>query len=218
MKPDEHAAKPPTAPKLPRSLEPASEQLGPRSEIDGRSFGDEDLAELDANGSTWERSTFTGTNLADADLTHLTLIDARLDHVDLANVEATAAMFSRVEFDGGRMLGAGLLEARLRDVKISGVQFDFARLRHAHLERVHFIDCQIRDADLSLARLESVVFEDCDLSRTDITRATFARCELRRCTLDGVRGLTTLQGISIPLDDVIEIAPTLARAFGANIL
>lgn len=218
MTDERHAAKQPAPPRLPPELEPAEDEIAPRSELDGRVVSNLDLGERDASGSTWERVQFNGTNLAGADLTHLTLVDARLDDVDLANTEAAQSMLARAEVNGGRMLGAGLLEARLRDVVFTGVQLDFARLRGAHLERVRFVDCQLRDADLSLAKLESVVFEDCDLARADISRATFTRCELRGCMLDGVRGLTSLAGMSIPLPDVMELAPTLARAFGAHVV
>lgn len=62
-----------------------------------------------------------------------------------------------------------------------------------------------------------MVLERCDLTGADLTGVTFERCRIDGCTLDSVRGLASLAGVTMPWPDVVELAPVFAQALGVAI-
>jgi uncharacterized protein YjbI with pentapeptide repeats len=191
--------------------------LGHRSELDHVQLVDVDLSHRDLRGSSWSR-TVIGGSVASSDLADSILTDVRFDQVDCANLSLRNGSLVRVEFNGGRLLGLSMPEALIRDVVFRDTQLDLAGMRFASLDRVAFCDCRMHELDLSNATLQSVLFENCDMTGVDLSNATFDRCELRACTLEGVRGARDFTGVSMPLVDIVNLAPVFAGACGVRVL
>ena len=119
---------------------------------------------------------------------------------------------------GGRLTGLQVTEADIRDVVWRGCGADMATFRHARLLHVTFQDCSLREADFAGMRGVAVRFADCDLRGASFRHAELARCELRRCRLDDIEGVEGLRGASLELEQLIELAPALARSMGIGVL
>jgi hypothetical protein len=63
-----------------------------------------------------------------------------------------------------------------------------------------------------------VRFLDCDLRGAAFHRAQVTESELRRCRLDGIEGVEGLRGAAMELEQLVELAPTLAQALGIGLL
>ena len=76
----------------------------------------------------------------------------------------------------------------------------------------------LRDADFRGASLREVAFVDCDVAAADFHGASFEKCVFRGTPLDGVTGITRLDGVSMPWPDVVANAGAFAAALGVRVL
>jgi uncharacterized protein YjbI with pentapeptide repeats len=123
-----------------------------------------------------------------------------------------------VVVDGGRLTGFQVVEADLRDCVWRASGADMATFRHARLAHVTFEGCSMREADFSGMRGEHVRFLDCDLRGATFRDAELTGSELRRCRLDGIEGVEGLRGAALELEELVGLAPALARALGIGLL
>jgi uncharacterized protein YjbI with pentapeptide repeats len=161
--------------------------------------------------------------LRDADFTGSALVDAAFrdavfENPMLANATFRGGSFTRVLVDGGRLTGLQVAETEIRDVLWSGCSADLATFRHARLAYVTFQECSLREADFMGLRGEWVRFHDCDLRGAGFQHAEFAHSEFRRCRMEGIDGVEGLRGTAMELDQLVTLAPALARALGVGVV
>jgi uncharacterized protein YjbI with pentapeptide repeats len=144
--------------------------------------------------------------------------DAVLRDANLANATFRGGEWTRVLVNGGRLTGLQVAEATLRDVLWRRCGAEMAAFRHTHLTRVTFADCNLREADFTGVRAEHVRFLDCDLRGAAFHHAQMTSSELRRCRLGGIEGVEGLRGAAMELEQLLELAPTLAHALGIGLL
>ena len=213
---------PPAAPRLPRALTPidADSALEHAHDegVEAASLDQVGLGGADLSNSTWEGVALRDVDLSEAALDGSRFADASIERSDLANVGARSASLLRTRVVGGRAIGIGLSEARIKDTTFEDVAFDLAHLRFARLSRVVFRNCRMHEVDFANAQFDSVLLDGCDLTGADFTKTSFTRCELRGSTLDEVRGLTSLTGVAMRWADVIALAPVFARALGVTLI
>ena len=128
------------------------------------------------------------------------------------------ASLTRVLVDGGRLTGLQIAETEMRDCAWQGCGADMASFRHAKLERATFQDCSLREADFMGLRGDWVRFHDCDLRGASFVHAQFTSSELLRCRMDDIEGVEGLRGTSMELEQMLTLAPALARALGVSLL
>ena len=142
----------------------------------------------------------------------------RFSGTDCSNAELAEARVADVVLDGCRLTGLAIRGGSLRDVVVRDCRADLVSLTESGLERVTFEACVLTQADFLDARLSDVKFVDCDLSGADFRGARLTRCELRGCTLDGLVGVESLRGASMPWPDIVAAAGVLAGALGIEVL
>jgi uncharacterized protein YjbI with pentapeptide repeats len=210
----------PEAPRLPDVL-PERAAGGPVGDGDA-------VTEVELAGAAWAGVRADGVectevvlvdpDLSGSELLDWTLRDAVLRDANLANATIRGGEWSRVRVEGGRLTGLQVAEAALRDVVWRGCGADMAAFRHTRLAYVTFEDCNLREADFTGVRAEHVRFLDCDLRGAAFHHAQVAQSELRRCRLDGVEGVEGLRGAAMEMEQLLELAPTLAHALGIGLL
>ena len=157
-------------------------------------------------------------DLAGARLINLAFADVELDTCNLATVGARSGSMRRVTARGCRMTGLLWTEGVLRDVVLRDCRIDLASFAATTIEQVVFDGCILRQTDFQDAELRMVSFVDCDLTEADLSNARLAHCELRGCTLDGLRGASSLRGAAMPWADIVAAAGTFADAVGVRVL
>jgi uncharacterized protein YjbI with pentapeptide repeats len=110
-----------------------------------------------------------------------------------------------------------LSQSQLRDVTFADCKLDDTNLRLAKLISVRFGDSVLVTADFGAAQLEQVAFADCDLRAADLSNARCAQVDLRTARLDGLKGIGSLRGATIGVDQLVGLAPGLAHALGLTV-
>jgi uncharacterized protein YjbI with pentapeptide repeats len=183
------------------------------AELSGVSCAGRHIDGLECIDAVLRDPDMSGTELRDC-----TFRDTAFRNPNLATARILGGSLTRVAFDGGRLTGLQVAEADVRDVVWRGCGADMATFRHARLLHVSFQDCSLREADFSGMRGEVVRFTGCDLRGASFRHAELAGCEVRRCRLDDIEGVEGLRGASLEVDQLIDLAPALARAMGIGVL
>lgn len=162
-------------------------------------------------------SELRGVSLCGQDVPGAQLRDAVLHDCDLSNLDAREGSIRRVQVRGSRLVGFSLAGGEVRDLSVIDCtlrlsSFAFAKLRDVVFERV-----DLAEASFVEAQLDGVHFIDCELHGVDFRKAITKGCTIRGTSLDGVTGVESLKGITMPWVDVVASAATLASALGITV-
>jgi uncharacterized protein YjbI with pentapeptide repeats len=210
----------PEPPRLPSSLS----GLPFRGSIeDGEAFREGEIVAATCVDAHVAAVDFTEVMLRDPDLTGSVLTDAAfrdtvLENAKLANATLRGGSLIRVLVNGGRLTGLQVAETEIEDCVWRGCGADMASFRHAKLGRTTFEDCSLREADFMGLRGDWVRFHDCDLRGAGFAHAQFTNSEFRRCRMDDVEGIEGLRGTAMELEQMLTLAPALARALGVSLI
>ncbi len=208
---------PVAAPELPEELEPY--ELPDGGELDELVVF-EALVEHHERGPIATRdirvreSELRGVGLAGGSVTELLLRDARLADCDISNVTARRGEIRRAEIVNSRLVGFGISEGEIEDLRVTGGTMMLASFTQSALHRVVFQNVNLREASFLDARLSQVTFEGCDLTGADFRGARLTACTIRGSTLDGVAGVQSLRGLTMPWTDLVGSVGALAAALG----
>jgi uncharacterized protein YjbI with pentapeptide repeats len=120
------------------------------------------------------------------------IVDVTLEDCDVIGVLAQNSRLERVTVTGSRLRGVAWAGGVIRDLTLDGVNGTDLSCRFSALRVVTFRDCQLDHAKVKSLRITG-------------------------CNLAGVTGAVDLRGASIDLDDVLSLAPSLARETGITI-
>ena len=210
----------PEPPRLPARL---ASQVLEAAIGDGAAFAEAEIAGASCAGRRIDgleciEVVLLDPDMSGAELRDCAFRDTAFENPNLAPATIRGGSLTRVVVEGGRLTGLQVTEADVRDVVWRGCGADMATFRHARLLHVTFQDCSLREADFTGMRGEAVRFTDCDLRGASFRDAELAACELRRCRLDDIEGVEGLRGASLELDQLIDLAPALARSMGIGVL
>jgi len=153
-------------------------------------------------------------DLSTAQLSPLTLTDVVLRDVDLSNAVLQQVVARCVELTRCRAIGLRASFDLVADLHVEECRFDYATI---HVERVKgiavFQDCSFRDATIR-GDLSNVLFDGCDFTGAEFQVARADKCDLRYSSLVGARGLSTLRGAEMSLDQAVSVAGQFAAEIG----
>jgi len=147
----------------------------------------------------------------------LRIDDAVLRNCDLSNVDGGEGSLRRVEITNSKMIGFSLASGQAHDLRVTDTSLSLASFGFAELRNVAFEGVDLREASFQEATLERVAFVGCELAGTDFRRAVMRDCTIRGSSLDGIIGLESLRGVTMPWSDVVASAGALAEALGINV-
>jgi uncharacterized protein YjbI with pentapeptide repeats len=146
--------------------------------------------------------------------TEFLLGDARLLSCDLSNIRARRGAIRRVELTDSRLVGFSLSEGKVEDLRVVGGTMMLSSFAHSSLRRVAFENVNLSEASFLETQLESVHFDGCDLTGADFRGARLKQCTIRGSSLDGVLGVESLRGLTMPWGDLVGSVAALAAALG----
>lgn len=159
-----------------------------------------DLADSDRfRGGDFERCTFRGCDLTQADFTDAELLDCR---------------FEECRLSGPNFDGAGLRDAVFERCELRGV--DFGRCRRlgfgVAFRGCHLSFCSFRELKMERTRFTGSVLRECFFSECDLAEADFSECDLERTLFEHCR----LEGADFQTAFAFAIDPAVNRMRGAR--
>ncbi|UOB12041.1 pentapeptide repeat-containing protein [Streptomyces sp. HP-A2021] len=192
--------------------------LEPDGDYDGLEFRAADLAGQDGSGARFLDCALTECALDEAGLRHASVLDSVLTGPRGVGTNLAEATLRDVELIDARLGGTQMHAAVLERVLIRGGKIDYLNLRMARLRDVVFEGCVLVEPDFGGARLERVEFVDCALKGADLHAATLKDVDLRGAvTLEISRGLDRLAGAVISTGQLLDLAPVLALQWGIRV-
>ena len=162
--------------------------------------------------------SYRNERLGPADLAaNSEIVGVTVEDCDIIGVLAQNSRLERVTISGSRLRGATWAGGVIRDVTLDAVNAAELSCRFSALRAVTFRDCQLTEADFTEAEFDQVAFERCELRGAKFDHAKVKSLRITGCNLAGVSGAVDLRGASIDLDDVLSLAPSLAREIGITI-
>jgi uncharacterized protein YjbI with pentapeptide repeats len=158
-----------------------------------------------------------GVVLRSAEAPKAELRDVLVRDCDLSNIAARAGSIRRVEVRGSRLVGFSIRDPDVRELTVLDSSLALASFAFGHLRNVLFERVDLTEASFMQARLEGVEFVDCRLAGTDFRGVDVKGCAIRGTALDGVLGIDSLRGVSMPWSDVVASAGAFAGALGIEV-
>jgi uncharacterized protein YjbI with pentapeptide repeats len=156
-------------------------------------------------------------SLPEGAATEFSLRDARLVELDASNLTARGAELRRVELVNPKLVGFGITEGRIEDLRVSGGTMMLGSIAGSVIRHAVFEDVNLREASFADTRLVDVAFERCDLAGADFRGVTLEGCAIRGSSLEGVNGIESLRGLSVPWDDLVGSVGALAAGLGIEV-
>lgn len=185
--------------------------------LDGALVEDDRRQPVRADQIVVTESELRGVHIDAGDAPGLRLSDVVFRACDLSNVDGREGWLRRVEIHESRLTGFGLAGGTVQDLRVIDSSLALGTLAFAKLKDVIFERVDLTEACLLEAQLKRVAFIDCRLAGTDFRAAKLNGCTIRGTSLEGVVGVESLRGLSMPWVDVLESAGALAAALGINI-
>jgi len=102
-------------------------------------------------------------------------------------------------------------------VRVLGGTMMLCSFAHSALRRVSFENVNLQEASFLETQLTSVSFDGCELTGADFRGARLKRCTIRGSSLDGVLGVESLRGLTMPWSDLLGSVAALAAALGIGV-
>lgn len=147
----------------------------------------------------------------------LTVLDSWLERLDLLSIAASEAGWRDVEIRASRIGSLELYDANLRRVAFVGCKLGYVNLRGADLADVAFTDCVIEDLDLMRATASRVALAGCRIAHLEASHAKLADVDLRGAEVADITGIEGLRGVTIGVDQLLDLAPVLAARLGIRV-
>ena len=145
------------------------------------------------------------------------LVDLALTSCDVIGVLAQKSRLERVTITQSRLRGTTWAGGVVRDLTLEQVTGEDVSFRFSILRAVTFRDCHLPGVDFTNVEFDNVRFERCVLQRAVFDHAKVKSLRIEQCDLAGATGVLALRGASMPFDDVLSLAPSLAREIGITI-
>jgi uncharacterized protein YjbI with pentapeptide repeats len=139
------------------------------------------------------------------------LIDSHLSEPDITDLGSSDSTWRSVTVEGGR-IGAWDLSGGVVDgLTVAGAQLGYVNLRDATLTDVAVRDCRIETLDLAGAKARRVSLSASVIGELVVTRADLGELDLRGAQIERVDGVEDLGGAIISADQLLDLAPALAK-------
>ena len=169
-----------------------------------------DAEPIELEGKQWH-----GDRLGPAQFApNSSLVDLALTECDVVGVLAEKARLERVSITNSRLRGTTWAGGVVRHVTLDNVTGTDVSFRFSSLRSVTIRDAQIPELDFTDVEFDEVRLERCVLPGAVFDHARVKSLRIEGCDLAGATGVINLRGASMDFDDVLSVAPGLAREIG----
>ncbi|MFP3712304.1 pentapeptide repeat-containing protein [Puerhibacterium sp. TATVAM-FAB25] len=194
-----------------------ADDLTPQADLEGFSFTDLTLDDLDLESATVVGSRLEGVRAPEANARYATLAEVAVERLDVPVFRGVRGRWRDVEIRGSRLGSAELYESTWTGVHFVGCRLSFVNLRGSALQDVAFTDCTIDELDLGQATVTRMALDGTRIGRLDLQAATLRHADLRRADLEDLVGLGSLAGATISTVQLQQLAAALAAEQGITV-
>jgi uncharacterized protein YjbI with pentapeptide repeats len=174
-------------------------------------------AVLDAvtrTGVTYRETEFVHATASGARLSRCRFLDVRFDRLDAPDVLGSDSTWRRVELASSRVGTLGLDGSTVSGVRLDHCKIGFLGLQRADVHDLLIEHSSVDELDLTAAVASRVAVRDSRISHLRIGDARLSHVDLRQARLEEVDPVAGLRGAAITFEQLLELAPALARALG----
>jgi uncharacterized protein YjbI with pentapeptide repeats len=153
-----------------------------------------------------------------AKLPNTTFMDVRLEKCQLAGTVIEGGGLNRVEIISAQASGLTITQSRLKDVLFKDCHLNLANFRFTNFKNVIFENCILTEADFAYSQMDQVSFQNCQLNDTEFSGVKFQKVDLRTSSIEKIKGVAYLKGVTIDNLQLITLAPLLAQELGLKVL
>ncbi|WP_235735289.1 pentapeptide repeat-containing protein [Nocardioides alcanivorans] len=179
-------------------------------QYDGIRDGELDLG----GGSLISQCSFRDLVVDELGLASSRIRETRFDRVATSVLKMARTNLMDVEFSGGRLGAIEAYDLRCKAVHFNGVKINYLNLRGAELVDVLFTDCIIDDLDLSQTKAMRVRLTGTRIGNLNVRDSKLTNVDLRGARIETVTGPFALAGAVLSSQQVVDLAPAMAREVG----
>lgn len=186
-------------------------------DVEGVSLVDAMLTSRQLDARSINESIFTKIDFTGVDADKFSLSDSELKSCIFSANKFPDSHWLRVAIKSSRCVGLDMTGSIVRNVSFSDSKIEFINFRKAKLEDILFKDCMLSDVDFNQGNLKNVRFENCILKDVTFNGAKMVAVDISQSTIEHIKGIDSIKGITISQDQLIQLAPSLALAVGIKI-
>ena len=194
-----------------------AELLRPGAELDDLRLTAIRGAKIDVSGSNTSGCEFEDVVADEFSIATSRVAETRFTTVGVPLFRMARSVFRDVEFDGGRLGAVEAYDLQGRSLHFRGCRLNYLNLRGSTLTDVAFTDCQIDELDLGQATVERMGFPGSRIGALTMHNALLKDVDLRGAELGAVNGAASLKGATISSQQLLDLAPQLARESGIQV-
>lgn len=191
-----------------------AELLRPGAELDDLRLCAIHDSHIDVSGSNTSGCEFEDVVADEFSIATSRVAETRFTHFGVPFFRMARSILRDVDFNGGRLGAVEAYDLKGRAVHFRDCRLNYLNLRGSTLADVAFTDCQIDELDLGQATVERMGFPGSRIGTLTMHNATLKDVDLRGAVLDIVNGAASLKGATISPDQLMGLAPQLARESG----
>lgn len=169
---------------------------------------------VDVHGSTTSGCIFEDVVADEFNIATSRVAETRFVQIGVPLFRMARSVFRDVEFEGGRLGAVEAYDLKGRALLFNGCRLNYLNLRGSTLIDVAFRNCQIDELDLGQATIERMGFVDSQIGALSMHNATLKHVDFRMAQLSAVNGASSLRGATISSQQLLDLAPQLAKEAG----
>ncbi|CAN5176281.1 pentapeptide repeat-containing protein [soil metagenome] len=175
-------------------------------------FSSSDLGAKSIEQSLFETSDFSGVEAP-----RFYISDTMLKNCNFTVTKFPESSWMRVAIKSGRCSGLDISNSTLRHVEFTNSKLEFVNFRFSKLENVAFENCVLNDVDFYDAKLKNVQFINCTIQSITFAQSKMDNVDVSQSTIERINGVSSIKGVIISHDQLLELAPYFAAEAGIKI-
>ncbi len=197
---------------------------------------------LDIKSTLESDDTITDASIDNADMVgftqkYISLSESRINKGDFSSISIERSDIFSCEFkncnftasklpnsswhvvlvDGARCSGMQVSNSTFKNVRFANSKLELMNFRFSTIENCVFEDCVLDDVDFYNAKLKNVAFINCTINNITFASAKMLKVDISKSQLEGIKGSSSLKGLTISYDQLMQLAPYFAAEVGIKI-
>jgi uncharacterized protein YjbI with pentapeptide repeats len=176
------------------------------------------LTTADLHKKSFSEARMTRVDFSQVHVARFDVLDCVFDSCNFTTSKFPESSWHRVLVNGARCSGLQMTNGIIRNVRFKNCKLEMVNFRLSRLENVIFEDCVIDDVDFYDAKLKNIEFINCSINEITFASARMVHVDISKSTVEGIRGINSLKGVSISYDQLMQLAPAFATEAGLKVV